>query len=284
MKNNKHILIFLSLISVICFALFSCVSADSNSQAESRPEASSTLQKQPLLVLGDYKPEEGQLISYNDALQLYEDEFHASIAASTAQEAFVKPIFSEEILRIRISIPERNIILSEKQGNIEAENAKVFQLYYGFFTSDEGWKDYPAECYDMKTLEPIEDGFSDGWDALCSYHVVKIGPYVLLSFSDYLGGDFSIEDSINSDVLVLSENDFPTNVTPYEIHENISNFRNNELDCHFYEFFSRHFIALKYDEIPKDYTVTITESDDFFTVPFITTYTYDDIMEALNRK
>ena len=283
MKNNKHILILLLLIAVICFSLFSCVAENNVSQAVSQPETSAILKEQ-ILVLGDFKPKEEQIVTYEKALEIYGDEFLASVAASTAQEAFATPNFSENISHIRISIPERNIIISEKQGNIEDEKAKVYQFYYGFFTSGEGWKDYPAECYDMKTLEPIEDGHTDGWDALCSYHVVKIGPYVLLSFSDYLGGDFTIEDSINSDILVISKNDSSTNVTSYEIHENISNFKNNELDCHCYEFFSRHFIVLKYDEIPKDYSVTITESDDFFTDAFITTYTYDDIMEALNRK
>jgi len=101
MKNNKHILILLLLIAVICFSLFSCVAENNVSQAVSQPETSAILKEQ-ILVLGDFKPKEEQIVTYEKALEIYRDEFLASVAASTAQEAFATPNFSENISHIRI--------------------------------------------------------------------------------------------------------------------------------------------------------------------------------------
>ncbi len=270
MKNNKHILLFILLIEAICFSLFSCVAENNVSQTNSQQKDSS------LLIMGDFKPEEEAFITYEKALEEYRDPFIASLAGSAPKEARMIPQFDGDITQLRISVPKRLLVL-------DSDKKQAYQIYYGYL-SDGKWCDIPADNYDLKTLNDLDSGYSDGWDALSGDHVVKMGPYLLLGFYSPVQNSSVVKDSLNSQVLTFTA-DSLTEGTEYEacqIYENALAGGTENYDYFVISFGDRHYIALEYDKMPTNYTVTVTL--DFGTAPMDITYTYDDIMEALNRK
>ena len=273
MKNNKHILVSILLIIVICFSLFSCIAEDNVSQDDSLPETSSALEEQPILIMGKFKPEEEAFITYEKALEEYGDPFIASLAGSAPKEARMVPEFNGNITQIRISVPERNLVL-------DSDEKQAFQIYYGY-CSDGKWYDIPADNYEMKTLHDLDSGYSDGWDALTGDHVVKIGNYVLLGFYSPVKNSSEVKDSLNSLVLSFTA-DILTEHQACQVFENALAGGTKNYNYYVLDFGDRHYIALEYDKIPTDYSVTV--SLDFGGAPMKITYTYDDITEALSRK
>ncbi|MBO7245850.1 MAG: hypothetical protein J6V56_03705 [Clostridia bacterium] len=273
MKNNKQILISILLIAVICFSLFSCVAENNVSQAVSQPETSSALEEQPILIMGDFKPEEEAFVTYEEALKEYGDPFIATLAASAPKEARMVPQFNGNITQIRISVPERHLVL-------DTEEQQAFQIYYGY-CSDGKWYDMPADNYEMKTLHDLDSGYSDGWDALTGNHVVKIGNYVLLGFYSPRENSLEVKDSLNSSVLTFTA-DSLTEHQAFQVFENALAGGTEKYDYYVIGFGDRQYIALEYDKIPTNYTVSF--SLDFGGTVMKGAYTYYDIMEALNRK
>ncbi len=273
MKNKIYTIVLILLITALCLSLYACASGGDISD-----DVSDTLD-QPILIKGDFKPEEEKIITYEKALEQYGDSTTASFHSSRAREAYLVPRPDMEIEKIRISIPKRGILIPDAPDSGFAENAEIYQIYYGYY-SDGLWHDYPAENYELKTLhDPNDSGFSDGLEALCGHHAVKIGPYVLLAFIDVFDNAI-VEDVLDSEVLTLSS-DKITSETPYLLLENV--FEGNDEHITF-EYRNGAFLLLKYDELTTGYFVIIREYEPIFEAYSETIYTYDDIMEALNRK
>lgn len=276
-RARTYCLIF--IVVALCLALCAC---DKGNNTSTVNNSSLPDEEKPILVAGDFKPTEGAYITYEKALEQYGDTFIASLASSSAKNALTMPKLSSDITQIRVSVPERTLIL-------ESENDKAYHIYYGYCIDGE-WRDVPADNYNLKTLGDLNSGFEDGWYAIMDDHVVRMGPYVLLAFNSAVLNLTEIKDSLNSEVLVFKPEDL-TDVSmycPIQIIENALAAGTDNYNYHLLDFTSHYYIALEYDKIPTDYTVTVEAILDFkgFAENEHTsyTYTYDDIMEALNRK
>lgn len=278
MKNCKYILIPIFLIIVTCFSFCACDFGSDNTTITSQPEISSSIEEQANLIVGDFKPKEEQIVTFEKALDRYGDAVLASFHSSRSREAYLVPRTDEEIEKIRISIPKRGILLPDTSDSGFEDDAEIYQMYYGYY-SNGLWHDYPAENYELRTLHEPDSGFSDGWKALCGHHIVKIGPYVLLAFIDILENT-TIEDVLCSEVLILSS-DKTTSETPYLIFENVFNRKDEHITM---EYRRGAFLLLEYDKLSTDYFVTIREYHPLLEGYSETVYTYDDLVEALNRK
>ncbi len=273
MKNKIYTIVLLLLITALCSSLCSCASGGDVSD-----DVSDTLD-QPILIKGDFKPEEEKIITYEKALERYGDSTTASFHSSRAREAYLVPRPDIKIEKIRISIPKLGILIPDAPDSGFDEGAEIHQIYYGYYSYGL-WHDYPAENYELKTLhEPNNSGFSDGWEALCSHHAVKIGPYVLLAFIDVFDNTI-VEDGLGSEVLMLPSEKI-TSETPYLLLENVFERNDEHITI---EYRNAVFLLLEYDKLTADYFVTIREYEPIFEAYSETIYTYDDIMEALNRK
>ncbi len=261
----KKMCSFVLFTTLLCLFLCSCTDHDDNS---------------PILIEGDFKPVPEAFVTYEKAFEECKDTFVASVASSAPKEAKMVPSLNDDISQLRITAVEREIVFDVN--DTAHSNSAVFQIYYGYFSNNQ-WHDMPADNYNLKTLHGVDSGYEDGWDALLGDHVIKMGQFVLLGFYNPLGDGSIISDSLGSSVLTFTGSELTDN-DAYQIYENVLAAGTNKYDCFVLKFVDRYYIAIKYDDIPTDYYVTVK-----FYVPHlddytVTTYTYDDIMEALNRK
>lgn len=203
------------------------------------------------------------------------------LALSRTGESTSVPNISGTVTDIRITTVARDISKMPGMSFVEYFQDRTFlQIYYGY-QLDGDWHDYPAENYDLRRLKSSDCGY----DAVSSNHIVKIGQYVLIAFTSYR--DLTVTDSLNSEVVAMTEyytsgNDVTSDSAKYG--QIIENTLEGNIFNYEYEITSGfdkwYYIILEYDDIPEDYVVSYSLGDSE-TPPV---YTYDDIMEALNRE
>ncbi len=263
MKKINRAAAYILLIG-ICLMLFSCAK-----------------EPQPVkLSEGNFEIIPESVIKYDEAFLRYDDPFDVALAVTRPKEAYMKPDFAGTITELRVSLAKRDLPLNEwYQDNLSHDNEEVYQFYYGFF-SDGVWHDFPAENYDLKIIS--EPG--SGPLSLQFHHVVRIGPYILIAFKPYSSTHpVTIEDTLNSSALRISKYEHAYNGYEYSYiidgqlkisSENDVVFITGPIDTYY--------IAVEYDTLPKDYSVTFKQEHP--KRPIDVTFTYDDIMEALNRE
>ena len=85
---------------------------------------------------------------------------------------------------------------------ITKDGVTYLRLYYGYCV-DGWWRDYPMEYYDLKSIFTGKQ--YSGYRAAQEDHIVKIGQYLLISFSTFSqfgetdSGYLEVSDSLNSD-------------------------------------------------------------------------------------
>ena len=234
-----------------------------------------------------------------------------------------RPDFSGEITDVRVTTVERDfsysLFFKWTIENTYPEPKPAFrQIYYGY-CMDGKYYDFPYENFDLRALEFSRVGF----EATDYDHCVQIGPYVLIGIShtprfDGLDALTVINDTINSDVHNLlnyvssdpSKGDVKGSNSVL-MRENM--FGRYELwrSASLYSFPEHYYVVVKMDELSEDYQLTCvryveysakeeyTYDDSDTTIytlvgndgiereyrkAFSDTYTYDDIMDALNRE
>lgn len=256
--KNRFKFVAIILAATLCIALGSC-----------------SKEADPILIKGDFVPEGEALMTAEEAQSRIEDPFEASLAASISKEALSSPEPADTVTRLRVSIPQRNISMKDLYPGAEDEipYAKAFQVYYGYQLEGK-WYDFPAENYAIKSL----DGNTDGMYVMSGNHVVEIGPFVLLAFNDQSARGATLTDSLNTQPLKMEIKDLASSST-FIVYENALGFGTENYDYYIGPFGVWYFIALEKEAIPEDYSVSFAVGS-FGTQ----TYTYDDIMDALNRK
>ncbi len=203
------------------------------------------------------------------------------------------PDFSQDVTDVRITTVDRNIGWMPTIIKNEVFRTRVFkQIYYGYY-SNNAWCDIPCENYELRALGSTQNRY----DAADGRHVVKIGSYVLLAFPVAVTSDSEsygvVTDSLKSQIIELTEYatsglSMPdSNKKCYgSIREDYRTFGSfgfeHEITNAFYKWY---YIILEYDNIPKNYQVSITQySSSEDTEPIVYSYSYEDIIEALNRE
>ena len=212
---------------------------------------------------------------------------------SRPSEGSQMPDFSEGVTNIRVTTVDRNISWIPTLAKNEVFNTRVYkQIYYGYY-SDGTWVDLPCENYELRALGNSRNDY----EASDRRHVVKIDKYVLLAFPVGVSASEKsygvVTDSLKSEVIELTEYGTSGLSMPDSGKKCYGRIRENpnvmgilksehEIVNGFAEWY---YIVLEYDNIPKDYVVSVSEYiDTNDQEPMTYTYTYDDIMEALNRK
>ena len=264
-------LLLLMIVAALCLSLCACESA----APEISDEKSEPAEEKLVLIQGDFKPVEGLVITYDEAFALYGDRFYASLAASSSRESCSRPAPHGDVEQIRVSMPERNLFLEETFTAPNIQDAKTYEVYYGYYSQGK-WQDFPAGNYPLKALPPAT---VDGYSAATYHHVVKIGPYILIAFADGWSMGTSAKDTLGSTALDICEGDLsPKN--SYAIVEYALAPTNEEYKYLLGPHSGWCYVALEYDKIPKDYSITFTTVGPGESI----TFTYEDIMTALNRE
>ncbi len=212
----------------------------------------------------------------------------ACLLSSRPWEAYNVPGSLNKATSIRISFITRDIdgslffedcpLFTNKQ----KKNAKFCQLYYGYCIDGE-WYDMPAENYDIKGID-----YNSGYNDVDGPHLVVFGDYALIALpvGDDENETATVVDTLGSKVVCFDDyakraDHFTGDETILHITEDIEVKDGYETMKDYYWNFSRiwRFILVKTDQITEDYVITV--SNDWNKLEY--TYTYDDIMEALNR-
>ncbi|MBO5908726.1 MAG: hypothetical protein J6Q67_02960 [Clostridia bacterium] len=218
------------------------------------------------------------------------------IDKSRTEEAYLVPDFSYEVTDVRITVKKRDVNYAKMYEGIvdevEAANTTVYQIYYGYFSNGE-WHDIPVENYELKGLSSPN---IDGWQTAQNNHVVKIGSKLLLAFPVGRGkvSTYSpyaiIKDSLGSEVQSITEYySTSSKIDAFSgsllLLENALALNTAEYGWFILDFDKWYYIILDYSDFTSEYSITVNQFWDSSEKPtYKNTYTYNDIMEALNRK
>lgn len=255
-----------TILVTLCMLLCSCTSSPHISEA---PEPTSRYTESELLA----------------AQEAY---VYAMLDTSRPKEAYSFPDFSGEITDVRVTIRERGIDMSCWNGGA---NERAYDIFYGYL-SDGVWYDFPSGNYALKDLF---ERYEDGWKACGSRHAVEIGDYILLAFPVGMGRvsedvpSVIINDTLNSNVLEITEyyhsgSEEVSFNGRWHFYENMHAYGTVEYDFYLIHFDQWYFIVLDRDDFTEGYSVTIQENwaENYHDSEY--TYTYEDIMNALNRE
>lgn len=220
----------------------------------------------------------------------HQEKYEYMLDRSRPAEAYQMPDFSGEITDVRITVKKRDMDYSQLTGKPEEKNVEVIQIYYGYL-SDGKWQDIPAENYDLKDLSRNP---TDGCAAMQDRHVVRIGDYIVLAFPVGKGLIYPtkpyavITDTLNTEVIEITEYySTSTETDKYDDYRLlIENMREYETEDYSYVIMHDvdiwYYLVIESDKLTEGYTVTVQEYPTLQTQK--TSYTYDDIMDALNRE
>ncbi len=268
----KRIIRRLILLSLTVYLLVCCCACKKD-----EPQAVS-------LIKGELVLQTEQLTKYDDAFLMYDDPFMVAIATTQTQEMLATPDFSGEITELRVSFPKRDLPMTEYFGSQLYSETLVCQIFYGY-SSDGVWRDFPAQNYALKSLSSSAPA-SDGAYAILNDHVVRIGPYLLIGIvSNYYNTQsVSVQDSLNSSVLSFEQNE--TKMKEQELSYLYFEENSDYTDADFFYYCPSidhyYYMAVEFDTLPKDYVVSVIK--EWANGTETTTYTYEDIMSALERE
>lgn len=233
----------------------------------------------------------------NPIYELFESDAEKSLDASRPEGATALPDFSGEITDIRVTTIQRDIDIPDGAGvswGIDFANLEFRQIYYGYCT-DGVWTDLPCENYELVSIfnpvdyETRELKVTRGYEAVEDDHMVKIGPYLLISINARMGKDglLIVEDSVGSKIeLYFMEYDKYNLPDEKEKYGFIKENRDSIMSGWQLEYRAvsnldpRCILVLKYDEIPEDYKLwtKVEESGQMRSL-----LTYDDIQYLLSE-
>lgn len=198
----------------------------------------------------------------------------ASLDNSRPENARLLPDFSGTITDIRMNILDREYYVPSFEEDFQ--NLSMMQIWYGY-CSDGTWYDYPSENYDLIGILENED--YTGWRAALGSHMVKIGPYLLISIcaQDHPMKECVISDSLGSQP---QEPFVQYNTYHYYYDENGEKHSFMDINNHGYgfiaenptyssnsedtayakrcEFMQRFYLILDYESIPANYELMVS--------------------------
>ena len=234
----------------------------------------------------------------NPIYEIFESDVEKSLDSSRPVGATALPQFSDEISDVRVTTIQRDINIPDGAGvdwGIDFANLEFRQIYYGYCT-DGIWTDLPCENYELVSIFNPRDYqtgelvITRGYEAVEDDHMVKIGPYLLISIDARLNKNdlLIVEDSIGSNVdLLFMEYDkynMPDEKANYGF---IKEERNSILSGWKLKFRAisnleaRYYLVVKYEEIPIDYQLWTKREPESSQVWSL--LTYDDIQFLLSK-
>lgn len=214
------------------------------------------------------------------------------------------PVDMEKGLRIQtqkvtFSPSESKYLLEGFEDSLQ--NQELVQITYGFYSQGQ-WYDFPCEYYDLvsifnpRDVETKEYVIKYGADTAYTNHMVKIGPYILISIDITDDADelenWIITDSLGSEPqLMFSENYVTRNTdNPYIpkdgyalcISKSKGPYSQGEDDYLISNVFHmRYYVILEYAALPEDYVFTLTRRFESRDVTY--TLRYDHIVDLVAK-
>lgn len=260
---------FLSVLLALCLLLAACSSHEGNPSkldvSETPSEDNSTFAETSL--------------TESELLEWYTQQLTAMLDECRPEEAYQFPDFSGEITDVRITVRERNVDMSLWS---HSTDDKAYDIFYGYL-ADEVWYDYPSANYHLKALDSF---YLNGWEATAVPHIVEIGDYLLFAFCEANEDKtMSLYDSLGSTCITVSDyfKRASDKCKNWHYKENMHAYGTDAFDLEMTEFGKWYFIIIEKESLAEDYTLTF-DADWLVDFPEIkTTYTYNDIIETLNR-
>lgn len=234
----------------------------------------------------------------NPIYELFETDVEKSLDASRPEGATALPDFSGEITDVRVTTIPRNIDIPAGKGadwGIDLSELEYRQIYYGYCV-DSVWTDLPCENYGLISIfnpvdyETGELKVTRGYEAARDDHLVKIGPYLLISVDGRTPKyPLIVEDSIGSKAqLMFAEYDRRTSPDGIASYGYLTEDRDSivsgwELDWDVTSNIkTRYYILLKYNDIPEDYQLWTRVEEEAGQIRSL--LTYDDIQYLLGEE
>lgn len=203
------------------------------------------------------------------------------IKLTRPDEAFICPDIPELIDDVRVKVVKRNITAKSFWGDDFEFTGDVYQIYYGYL-SNGCWVDLPHENFDLCNLEYIHAN-----SVASESHVVNIGNYTVIAIAEYNDYVNEVTDSLNSEVFEITEyHPINSDIASYLFCEHALELGTDEYRRTMSLPFPKlYYIVLETERISEDFVITVSSYDkDTNSLIEEYNYTYDDIMEALNRK
>lgn len=214
-----------------------------------------------------------------------------SLGVSRPENATKLPELSDAISEVRVTAVPRDCELSseiyEEMGGAAGQR-QYLQIYYGYCV-DGMWTDLPCENYPLisvfnsRDYDSKELSIYKGYEAADVNHMVKIGPYLLIS----LEKKYQVSDSLGSEVELLfteydNSYDECDGMYGYLREDRDSVVSGKELhfsaaDC----FDARNYLIIEYASIQEGYA--LTADDVVGETTWRDVLTYDDIVYLLEK-
>lgn len=185
-------------------------------------------------------------------------------------------IQDEGITDIRMTVVPREYKVPDDLEHLvggEGVDVQYLQVYYGYCL-DGVWHDYPSENYDL--IDITHEAGERGWKLSYHDHMVKIGPYLLISIiiPGYPDMTCEVSDSLGSELL----NPFMEYVSSgYGF---VAFDPSGEDSCSSYSFWPRYYLLLEFDSLPDDYVLTVNTEMSSYTDEY--SVTRDEIVSWVN--
>ena len=136
---------------------------------------------------------------------MYYREEYTALKNSRPDYAEQFPDFDGEITDVRVTVIPREYSPADARGSSAQKQFSGFeflQICYGY-QKDGVWYDIPCENYELVTIfnpidwETKELRIDYGYEAAGKNHIVRIGPYLLVSISEYWSGTERNEWTVN---------------------------------------------------------------------------------------
>ena len=169
-----------------------------------------------------------------------------------------------------------------------SSDTTFLRIYYGYYKNGK-WFDYPSEHYELKSIFTPKQ--YSGYDAAFEDHIVKIGPYLLISISDYTflnNGELvpvEITDTLGSEVQQMFSEYYSSldNGQPYgyikEDRPGSNPFFSDPDDFAINLFGQYYYVVLEYDALPNDYALQYTTLEKGEKITH--TLTYEQIKQLI---
>lgn len=199
------------------------------------------------------------------------------------------PAPSDEVEDIRITTVDRAVAQIPSMWLFSHFRGRTYkQIYYGYY-KDDTWYDFPAENYQLKALL----GSDTGYEAAENSHLAKIGPYVLLAFRVTNRPECfaTVEDSLNSETFELTQYCTSGDMLASDgecfgtVFDNSN--KTGILQAEYQitnSFYKWYYLVLKQEDITENYIATVSLYSEEGELLSKSTYTHDDITQALNRE